>query len=205
MPAHQWSFGDRVVHAKRPEWGAGVVTAAQSIVDDGAPAQRLTIRFDRGGLKTLSTSHAELEPAAARPALGEQAPDQADPRTDAGPGGPDPKAAEAVLTRVPEAASDPFVPLAERLRNTLALYRFTDAGGSLLDWAAAQSGLKDPLSRFNRHELELLFKKFAFARDEHLKKLVLDARRKDPAALGEALRAAPPGAQQALRRLDLLR
>ena len=49
MAGPQWSFGDRVIHAKRPEWGVGVVTAAQSVVEDGHPAQRVTIRFDRAG------------------------------------------------------------------------------------------------------------------------------------------------------------
>lgn len=201
----EWSFGDRVVHAKRPEWGSGVVTAAQKIVHEGTPCQRLTIRFDRAGVKTLSTAVAELIPASEAPSLS--------PVNGHGSGGTDLDAVwrdrlaggspEEVMARLPEAATDPFSSLEARLKATLALYRFTDQGGSLLDWAAAQSGLKDPLSEFSRHDLERLFQRFAFARDEHLKKLVQEMRKKDPTALQVVLRTAPPTANQALRRLDI--
>lgn len=198
----EWSFGDRVVHAKRPEWGAGVVTAAQKIVHEGTPCQRLTIRFDRAGVKTLSTAVAELVSAADGPVLAPPAQSEAD--ADAGwlsrlSG----KSPEEMMSRLPEAATDPFSSLEARLKATLALYRFTDQGGSLLDWAAAQSGLKDPLSEFSRHDLERLFQRFAFVRDEHLKKLVQEMRKKDPTVLQVVLRAAPPTASQALRRLDI--
>ena len=64
---------------------------------------------------------------------------------------------DEVMARLPEAATDPFSGLEARLKATLGLYRFTDQGGSLLDWAAAQSGLKDPLSEFSRHDLERHF------------------------------------------------
>src|SRR5690606_17214651 len=60
MSATQFKFGDRLVHASRPEWGAGVVTSAQNVVQDGQPCQRVTIRFDRAGLKTLTTNIAAL-------------------------------------------------------------------------------------------------------------------------------------------------
>ena len=63
MPQIEFKFGDRVVHSLRPEWGTGVVTQAQSTIIDGKPAQRLTLRFDRAGLKTLSSPPAELEHA----------------------------------------------------------------------------------------------------------------------------------------------
>jgi hypothetical protein len=200
----EWAYGDRVVHARRPEWGAGVVTAAVKDVHEGKPCQRLTIRFDRAGVKTLSTALADL-------VVAEQAPPPASPDQ---PGNGDDAqwlarlrgdSLEERFTRLPEACTDPFSTPAARLRATLALYRFTDTGASLLDWAAAQSGLKDPMSRFNRHELEVLFQKFAFARDEHLRRLVLDLKKKDPAELAAALRAAPPAAHQVLRRLDIAR
>src|SRR5215475_864002 len=100
------------------------------------------------------------------------------------------------MSRLPDATTDPFTPLSARLKATIDLYRFTDSGGSLLDWAAAQSRLKDPLSRFSRHELEQLFRRFAFVRDEHLKKL-------DAPTLQQMLRAAPSSVQQALKRLDV--
>lgn len=204
MSASDWSFGDRVMHAKRPEWGAGVVTAAQKIVHEGKPCQRLTVRFDRAGVKTLSTAVAELVPAteAAIASASSQAAADAEQeqqwqaRLSGG-------STEETMTRLPEAVTDPFTSTENRFRATLELYRFTDTGGSLLDWAAAQSGLKDPLSEFSRHDLERLFQRFAFARDEHLKKLAQELRKRDAAALGEMVRAAPAPAQQALRRFDI--
>src|SRR5262249_7837693 len=107
------------------------------------------------------------------------------------------------FTKLPEPCTDPFSTPAARLKATVALYRFTDAGASLLDWAAAQSGLKDPMSRYNRHELEVLFQKFAFVRDEHLRRLAVEVKKKDPGEIAATLRSAPSGAHQALRRLDI--
>ena len=91
------------------------------------------------------------------------------------------------MSRLPEAATDPFTSLEARLKATLTLYRFTDQGGSLLDWAAAQSALKDPLSEFSRHDLERLFQRFAFVRDEHLKKLVQEILREKLRMKSQAL------------------
>jgi hypothetical protein len=49
-----------VVHAGKPEWGVGVVSSAQNVTQDGKPSQRLTIRFERAGLKTVSTAVASI-------------------------------------------------------------------------------------------------------------------------------------------------
>lgn len=203
LTTKDWNYGDRVLHAKRPEWGAGLVTAAVKDVQDGRPCQRLTIRFDRAGIKTISTALADLEAA----------PEGYEPPLSAATGGGADQDSEWLaklsgtsvqdrLNKLPDACTDPFTTGAARLKATLDLYRFTDSGGSLLDWAAAQSGMKDPMSKFNRHELEVLFQKFAFTRDEHLKKLVLEMKKKEPAELAALARAAPAGAQQLLRRLD---
>jgi hypothetical protein len=211
MSPRMWNYGDRVVHANKPEWGPGVVSGAQKIVHEGTPCQRLTVRFDRAGIKTLNTALANLIPADEAPSLPPEAAD-ADPHADTSDGG---KAGGAgwlgrlsaanpqdAMTRLPEAATDPFAGMAARLKATLALYRYTDTGSGLVDWGAVQSGLKDPMTRFNRHELEQMFRRFSAARDEHLKRLVLEMKRRDPAGLAEAARGAPPGAQQALRRID---
>jgi hypothetical protein len=245
--SRQWGFGDKVVHATRPEWGHGIVTSAEDAVHEGSRCQRLTVRFERAGVKTLLTALAELMPAverlgaepaeaakaenagavglgagvevigvkagaaAAAPAAvgGGASTSVANGLGPASGGGWLDKAAatspDEVMARIPEPCTDPFKTLDQRLAATLLLYRFSDTGGSLIDWAAAQTGLKDPLSRFNRHELERFFKRFAHARDEHLKKLVLELKKKDPALLGRTLRGAVPSAQQALRRLDVLR
>ena len=211
--SRQWSFGDRVLHAQRPEWGTGVVTNAANAQHEGQPCQMLTVRFDRAGLKTLSTAFALLLPAtesatahaaasAAHPsdATGESPDPFAAPRSSGGA-----EQAKEALQRVPDSARDPFVSLPGRIKATFDLYRFGKQGGTLLDWAAAQTGLADPLSLFSRHELEQLFDRFAVNRDQHLKKLVLDMKKHDAAELARLLATAPAPAQQALRRMDVFR
>lgn len=195
MIVHEWKLGDQVRHAGRPEWGSGQITAAESVVQDGRPCQRVTVRFDRVGLKVLSTAFAELQ--AAQALVSPQPTD--DPLTADG------ASPQEVLARVPDAATDPFSTPRKRLEATLHLYRFSDRGGSLLDWAAAQTGLKDPLARFSRHELEMLFQRFQFNLDGHLKKLVREMKKADPAALAAVSATASPAAKQALRRADGVR
>lgn len=202
MTAHEWKMGDRVMHAGRPEWGVGEIRSAENLVKDGVKSQRLTIRFERAGVKTLATAFADLRPPGEVPLV---------PESGAAAGG-EPgdnwlQVAEAgsmdiVMTRVPEDASDPFRSRKSRLESTLTLYRFTGAGSSLLDWAAMQSGLKDPLSRFNRHELERFFELFHTALDAHLKRLVQELKKAEPQVLAEVTAAASPVAKQALRRAD---
>lgn len=188
-----FGFGDRVVHAAKPEWGTGVVSSAQNLVHEGRPCQRLTIRFERAGLKTLSTAVASIRPA-----------DQADaPARSVAPASGDSEGRESwldaleagnpaeIMSRLPEAATDPFQSIGNRLKATLGLYRFTRSGGSLLDWAAAQTGMKDPLTRFSRHELEEYFSRFETNRDNHLRQLAQEALKKDPGCLREAAQNAP--------------
>ena len=64
MPTREWSFGDKVVHAQKPEWGVGLVTGASGTTHEGQPCQRVVVRFERAGVKTLSTAIADLRPAA---------------------------------------------------------------------------------------------------------------------------------------------
>jgi hypothetical protein len=193
---HEFKFGDKVVHTGKPEWGSGVVSAAVSAVQDGKPCQRLTIRFERAGIKTLSTAFATLRSADDQPEI---------TRALAGAEndilGPSSKErVEEIMTGLPEPATDPFASLASRIRATLGLFRFSDQPGSLIDWAAAQSGLKDPLSRFNRHELEQFFRRFETNRDNNLAKLASEIRRKQPGELPVLVKDAPPAAQRVLRR-----
>jgi hypothetical protein len=249
MMTREWSYGDKVVHAGKPEWGIGQVTGASGTMHEGKPCQRVVVRFERAGVKTLSTAFAELRPASEMPSLA--AVEDADEQSGAAPGssgGTNGRAGHAggggaggagaggggggggedgvhgagfegakggwlekaeapsaieVMSKLPSSATDPFTPFSARLKATIDLYRFTDSGGSLLDWAAAQSGLRDPLSRFSRHELEQLFRRFSFVRDEHLKRLVLDMKKQDAGTMQQMLRAAPPAVQQALKRLDV--
>ncbi len=197
MLVKQWSFGDRVVHAGRPEWGQGVITSAVSEQHEGRACQRLVIRFDRAGLKTISTAHADLRPPSEVPLLMAETETKVDPL--AGLGGP---SARDLMLRLPDAATDPFTTPRARMLATLNLYRYTGDGGSLLDWAAMQSGLKDPMTKFNRHELEEIFRRFVIIRDEHLKKLALEFKKTEPGLLLEAQKIAPRAAQQVLKRFD---
>jgi hypothetical protein len=113
------------------------------------------------------------------------------------------KKPEDMMSALPDAATDPFIPLRRRLQNTFALYRF-DAGSKLIEWAVAQSGLNDPMSRFSRHDLESFFQRWKFALDAHLGKLLQEARR-ETGALEDASRGAPPSAMAAVRRISQFR
>lgn len=199
MSAETFKFGDRVVHTGKAEWGEGVVTAAQPATQDGKPCQRVTVRFDRAGLKTLSTALAALQRVEDRPQI-EAALANAGTDWLATIGS---KQVQEIMTRLPEPATDPFTTPEKRLAATLALFKFKIGGGSLIDWAILQTGLKDPMSRFNRHDLEEFFKRFEMNRNAHLKKLAGEMQRTDAATYNRLIAAAPPEARDALRRLDV--
>ncbi|HYE61106.1 MAG TPA: DUF3553 domain-containing protein [Phycisphaerales bacterium] len=194
-----FSKGDRVVHAGRPEWGAGAVLSAESYLHEGKPAQRLSIRFDRAGTKSISTAFADLRPASDMPRLLESPEEEPDPIAQAALNAN----VEELMTRLPDRATDPFSSLRSRLTATLDLYRFTESGGALLDWAAIQTGLKDPLSRFNRHELEQWFVKFKIELDNHLRKLLRDVRKQEPATIDAVLATTNPAGKAAVRRVEM--
>jgi len=195
----RFSIGDRVVHATKPEWGSGAISAASATSHEGKPCQRLTIRFDRAGLKTISTAFAPIELAGevAR-VLRPKNEEHHAPLPIASAGH---RELLEIMTAIPEIARDPFATPAQRLRATLSLYRFEGTGGSLIDWAAAQSGLADPLSRFNRHELEDYYRMFANNLKMHLSKVVSDANTVPSQELVRIAQSAPSQAQRALQRL----
>ncbi|MCC6425327.1 MAG: DUF3553 domain-containing protein [Phycisphaerales bacterium] len=196
MMTREWKLGDKVRHAGKPEWGVGSVIAADGSLQDGSPCQRLTVRFDRAGNKTLSTAFADIRAAEDFFTAPEHIPE--DPLLAAH----DESSIREALTKVPEPATDPFVSLKKRILATLDLYLYGETPGGLLDWAARQTGLKDPLSRFSRHELEQFYQRFIANVDQHLRRLTKDARKLEPSLVPEVLSAARPGARQALRRAD---
>jgi hypothetical protein len=178
-----WIFGDRVRMPSKPEWGVGTLTRVTRSQIKGESCWSLTVRFPNAGIKTLNTSVAVLE--------------RVDQTTDDGAGeaavviakahmaaddelfGPMAKKnVDAVMTDLPEPCRDPFRSLAARVELTLDLYRFAATGRLLVDWAVAQTGLDDPLSQFNRQELETYFGRWSMERDRHLAKLVHEARQK---------------------------
>ena len=189
----EFQSGDRLVHARRPEWGVGTVKSVKIVKTGEQPSQRLVIEFANHGRVTLNTAHAEL-----RPANGQASPA---PRQSGWLDKLESRSADDSLTAIPEAATDPFRSLAHRLEATLELYRFTDEGRSLIDWAVAQTQSSDPLSHQSRHELERAFSVFAQARDAHLRVLLLTIKRKGESQLIESARNHPiPGARDAVQR-----
>lgn len=204
MTQQKWSKGDKVIHASKPEWGTGEILQVEGISMDGKPCQRLVLRFDRAGMKTLSTAFAELKPAAqVVPTHFFAIPQATFENGDTPISLASTKEVQAAMTKLPESATDPFTTLKSRALASLKLYRFGEDPAALLDWAATQTGLKDPLARFNRHELEHHFQQFRMALDEHMKKLLRDLRRQEPAAYAELQGAdLSPAARAALRRAD---
>lgn len=194
--ARSFAFGDRVVHEERPEWGVGRVLSVEPFSHNGAQGQRLRVRFSRGGLKTLTTPPARLAPAQ----------DEADAQAAETAGGGwleriAQKSPEEIFSALPESATDPFASPEARLRATFDLYRFSAEGASLVDWAVAQSGLADPLSRYSRHELEALFKRFDRAREAHLQELLQQLRKRSPEKVKQLVAAASPPARAAAQRI----
>ena len=206
---HRYEYGQRVRHVRRPEWGIGVIIKTEDITAGGRETQRVTVRFPNGGLKALSTSHAQLELVQAQEEmdLSYNTPTFAELDRMGQSGWLNPLAQRKiteVMSSLPMALKDPFVSLKRRLTLTLDLYRFNRNGRSLVDWAVAQTGLADPLTRFNRTELEMHFDRWAKERDDHLHRLLQDAR-KDPTLLNGLLESAPSAGRQAVHRLIALR
>lgn len=194
MTSAAFTQGQQVVHGTKPEWGIGEVLRTTTTTQEGKACQRLTIKFDRVGTKVVSTAFAKIETA-------EKAVERATGFAQSGSwlDSANPEATRQAMATLPEAAVDPFSSLEARFAATCDLYRFSDHGGSLVDWAAAQTGLADPLSAFNRTELERFFEKYRLKRDEHLRDVASELRRKNPAALERALSTAPDVAQAVLR------
>jgi hypothetical protein len=208
----QFVRGDKVVHAKRPEWGAGVVDHATSIVHEGRAAQRLVVVFAHYGRVTINTAMAPLLSAAVAAAAAPAAHAPSFDGSGAHNGGwlshLSRENPQGELWQLPDALTDPFAGLGKRLSATLETYRYNldprdpASQRSLLDWAVGQTGLHDPLSKYTRHELEQAFPRYARDRDNHLVDLVRSAKRDGkPELLEEAKRSAQcPAARVALER-----
>ncbi len=198
-------FGDQVRHLDRPEWGVGSVSKVESTSVEGVPAQRITARFANAGIKVLNSSGARLERLDADIASQETGTckdqfDEIDRMSEDDLLAPiaSRKLAELMLA-IPEPCRDPFRSLEDRIRSTVELYRFDNGGKGLIDWAVMQTGLDDPLARFNRHELEEHFKRWSHEREQFLRKLMNEAR-DSSINLDAILDATPNGAAAHLRR-----
>ncbi|MCP3903822.1 MAG: DUF3553 domain-containing protein [Planctomycetes bacterium] len=207
MSAPRFGFGDQIRHRERPEWGIGSVVRVEDVRLNGEASQRLSIRFPNAGVKTLTSTHAALERVEVQTSNNE-----ADDGDDHPVGVWDrvresgwlapvaERKIEEAMVQLPAESRDMFLPVRERLAKALALYRFDRTGRGLIDWAVAQTGLDDPLSRFNRHVLEQYFDRWAAERDGHLSRVLQEAAA-EPRLLDELLAAAPEAARTAARRL----
>lgn len=164
-----------MIHPKRPQWGTGVVKRAEAIRHDGQAAQRLAIDFPNHGRVNLNTAVAQLQTKDESQTMTANA-------TGEGKGWLDQLEHDQGLKKhelweLPDAMTDPFATEKMRLLATLDSYRYSTEARSLIDWAVAQTGLNDPMTRYTRQELEQNFQRFARNREQHLKELVRNIKR----------------------------
>lgn len=206
MKSVMYTVGEKIRHRQRPEWGIGTISKVEVLTRQGQRDHRIWIRFPNAGTKTVLGSVADLEPVGANAAVlavaegGETFAAREAAHESGWLGEIAKRRPEDAMTSIPSRANDPFLSLAKRLEFVASLYRFEPVGGKLIDWAVAQSGLDDPLARFNRHELEAFFQRWAYDRDAALARLVMEGRRTGT-PIDDVLVAAPPAAQRALRKL----
>ncbi|MEE2894567.1 MAG: DUF3553 domain-containing protein [Planctomycetota bacterium] len=194
--------GEYVRHPGKPEWGVGEVTKVELITRDGQPDRRVWIRFPNEGTKTVLASVAGLEVVEEEGlprADGDTLLDRQSTHETGWLGQIAKQKPEDAMTSLPERTTDPFVPPRGRVQMIFELYRFNRTGGSLIEWAIAQSGLDDPLSRFNRHELEQFFDRWCWERDRALARTIDECRRAGE-PVEEILRGAPASARRGLKK-----
>lgn len=199
------SFGDRVRHAGRPEWGIGTIVKVEPLPVNGHSTQRLSIRFPNAGIKTLVEEQADLQRVQETgDVFGDDLSDSTrawDKYTQDDWISPiaRKKVVEALIA-LPQEVRDPFNSLQKRLHLTFRLYRFDKSGKGIIDWAVAQTGIDDPLSRFSRQELEQHFARFVQERENHLARLIQETRN-DMSIVNAALDNTPPAALDAARKI----
>jgi hypothetical protein len=204
-----FTAGDVVRHQRRPEWGFGTVQRVEVLRRGSGNDQRLWIRFANAGLKTLLASASELETVRSADGTLVAGDDTLVARELRGETGwlgeISKRKPEDAMAALPAEASNPFLSASRRLEFVLSLYRF-EPQTRLIDWAVAQSGLGDPLSRFSRHELEQFFQLWAFERDAALQRLLADQEfRGRPEVVQRIAAKAAPAAQAAIRRIQSFR
>ena len=193
------AFGDRVKHELHPEWGSGAVIKVENTVVGGKPAPRVTVRFANAGLKVFAGNALPLTPMQGehtvpgdryleRPAIAEVEDLERSGLNQA----VENKLLEIMLS-IPMACRDKFNTAEYRLKRTLELYKYDMSGRGLMEWAILQTGMDDPLTRFNRGQLEEYFKRWARDRDSHLSN-ILSEMRDDPKTAKRLMQEAPDAA-----------
>ena len=199
-------FGDQVRHGDHPEWGTGSVAKVEDTSAGGSPSQKVTIRFANAGIKVIQSISGKLQlidpqpTSLAEPTSAEQIEELDRMSKDDLLAPVASRRLLEIMVAIPESCRDPFRSLQDRIETTLALWRFDEGSGGLNDWAVMQTGLDDPLARFNRHELEEHFKRWSHEREQHLKRLLHEA--SDSSVDVEPLLAkAPSVARRTLQRV----
>ena len=193
------AFGDRVKHELHPEWGSGAVIKVENTVVGGKPAPRVTVRFANAGLKVFAGNALPLTPMQGehtvpgdryleRPAIAE-----VEDLERSGLNQAVEKKLLEIMLSIPMACRDKFNTAEYRLKRTLDLYKYDMSGRGLMEWAILQTGMDDPLTRFNRGQLEEYFKRWARDRDSHLSN-ILSEMRDDPKTAKRLMQEAPDAA-----------
>lgn len=201
------AFGDRVTHPNFPEWGSGAVIKVANTAQNGESTIRVTVRFSNAGLKTFVGNKLPLELLASdhempgdrivtRPAISAVEDLERSGLTQA----VEQKLLE-IMHAIPIACRDPFNTAEHRLRRTLELYKYDMSGRGLMEWAMAQTGMDDPLTRFNRTELEVFFKHYSHELNQHLAKL-LSEMREESTTIQRLVAEAPVRAKRAIERIS---
>ena len=200
------TYGDRVTHPQYPEWGNGAVIKVENTAVQGGPTTRVTVRFSSAGLKSFVGDQLPLvllddehimpgDSVSTRPAIAEVEDLERTGLTQA----VEQKLLEIMHT-IPLACRDPFNSAEHRLRRTLELYKYDMSGRGLMEWAMAQTGMDDPLTRFNRTELEAFFKQYSHDLNQHLSKL-LSEMREEKTIIQRLVSEAPQRAQRAVAKM----
>lgn len=200
-------FGDRVTHPKFPEWGSGAVIKVENTPVNGELSKRVTVRFAHAGLKKfvgdaiplvvmVSAHSMPGDRDGMRPAIAQVEDLERSGLTQAIE-----QKLEEIMFNIPLACRDPFNTLEHRMRRTFDLYKYDTSGKGLMEWAMAQTGMDDPLTRFNRTELEMYFKQFSFLLKQHLQKL-LGEMHTDKETLDQLLEEAPERARRVVAQLQ---
>jgi len=203
---NQIEFGDRVMHPAFPEWGSGAVIKVENAPVNGQPSTRVTVRFIHAGLKKFAGDSIPLvvkqnehampgDRSGKRPPISEVEDLERSGLTQAVE-----QKLEEIMFMIPHACRDPFNTIEHRMRRTLDLYKYDMSGKGLMEWAMGQTGMDDPLTRFNRTELEVYFKQYSFLLKQHLSKL-LSEMYSDKKMLQQLLAEAPEGARRAVAKL----
>lgn len=198
-------FGDRVRHGSHPDWGIGSVVKVEAVEDHDGHVPRISVRFPDHGLEVLVGREVPLsvvdEPCCEPAAMGPRPPiAEVEDLERAGMDSAIEQKLMEIMRSIPIACRDPFNGPEIRLRNTLELYRYDTSGRGLIEWACTQTGMDDPLTRFNRTELEAYFQRWSHDRDEHLGQLLYEMR-DDGDTVNRLVRGAPDSARRAASRV----